>query len=154
MATNPTLTLCDKLVALTAAWWEPSGDDEVQRVYEGPVDVGKIKGRKVYFYPASYVNEPATRGEDEWTHEIIMLVAKRFEDAARPSVEQMDEEVDFVADLLAELDYSHDGPLKWDSRTVNTAGIGPVEIYDAGRLVYEKVFWSECPITFVEIRTA
>ena len=75
---TPTLTLCDKLVAELAAAWLPTGDNEVLRVYEGPLKLTELKGRKVYVFPDQYTADPADRETDRYTHGIVVLTVERY----------------------------------------------------------------------------
>lgn len=155
MPATPTLSLCDHLVSLVRAAWNPAAPDQVERVYEAPLDAASIKGRRVYLFPATYSSEPADRGNDLYTHKIVALCVKKYEAQGRPPVAWVDAEVDWVYEQLFQgLDFSHNGPLLWGSRSIVTRAIEPVDVYDAAYLVQNKVFWSEVVFDFEEILSA
>jgi hypothetical protein len=149
--TTPTLTLCDKLVELLVAAWNPADPDKAERVYEAPVHADSVTGRKVYVFPATYTSEPASRGEDLYTHRVVFLVVEKYAGDGRPPVAWVDARVDFVWERVYQaFDFSHDGPLKFDGRSVVTRSTDPVDVYDAGYLVKNKVFWAEVTFEFDE----
>lgn len=151
---TPTLTLCDKIVAELIAAWAPTGTDEVLRVYEVPIKLSELKGRKVYVFPDEYTAEPAERETDLYAHGVVVLTVERYPSATggKPPVAWVDERVDFVWQRVWNgLDYSRDSRLlKFDGRSVWTESVGPAEVYDADRLQGLGVFWSEVPFTFHE----
>lgn len=153
MPTTPTLSLCDKLVEVVRAAWQPAAPDLVERLYEAPIDTSKKgAGRRVYLFPTTYSSEPANRGHDLYSHKIFALTVEKYEDAGRPPAAWVDERVDFVYEQLFQgLDFSHSGPLLWGSRSIVTKTIEPVDLYDAAYLVQMKVFWCELTFEFNEI---
>lgn len=156
---TPTLILCDDLVtALQAAWTEGS-DDAAERCYFKRIaDVDeptlKLVGRKVYIMPAGYDNGPATRGEDEFVHNVNVLTVKRFTDAGDPTTAWIDEQVDWVYTYIVQgFDYSHDGPASFNKKLVTLSAA--VQVCDVEKLVSGgKLFYSLVELVFSEIRDA
>lgn len=159
MATTPTLVLCDNLVAALQAAWTEGAYDAVERVYFKRIaDVEdptlKLVGRKVYVMPTGYDNGPVTRGEDEFTHNVSVLVVERYTDAGDPATAWIDTRVDFVYDHIVQgFDYSHDGPASFNKKLVTLSAA--VQVCDVEKLVSGgKMFYSLTELVFSEIRDA
>lgn len=154
MATTPILTLLDELVSKVTTLWAPTGNNAVARLYQTPFKTSEIQGRKVWFFPAEYDDEPATRAEDLITYRVAVIVAERYESAAEPSVAWVDERVDFVNGLLDWLEFGRSasqGLLSIGAREIFTASREPVQVYDVGMLMKHKTFWSELEFVFQEV---
>lgn len=159
MPTTPTLTLCDDLVSALTTSWAPTGSDGVERAYfkrigNGEDETTELAGRKVYIFPTSYDNGPADRGEDEFTHNISVLIVERYTDADDPTRAWVDTRVDFVYEEIVEgFDFSHDGPPSWNRKLLTLSAA--VTVCDISKLTTGgKLFYSLVEIVFSEIRNA
>lgn len=159
MATTPTLVLCDALVTALQSAWTEGADDAAERCYFKRVsDVDdanqKLTGRKVYVMPTGYDNGAATRGEDEFVHEVSVLVVERYTDAGDPTTSWIDTRVDWVYDYIVNgFDYSHDGPPSWNKKLITLSAA--VQVCDVEKLVSGgKMFYSMVDLVFSEIRDA
>lgn len=157
--TTPILTFLDALVSRVETVWKPKTPDIVLRDYQTPkrTELALLKGRHVWFFPATYQDESETRDEDLHTYRIGGLVFERYTgDEGRPPKWWMDELVDFTHTLLEWIDFSgvvedgDNGPLKIGEREVWTAEIEPVTVYDPATLIQLKAFWGEIELTFQE----
>ena len=158
-ATTPTLVLCDALVTALQAAWTEGADDAAERVYFKRIaDVGdtalRLVGRKVYVMPTGYDNGAATRGEDEYIHNVAVLVVKRYTDAGDPTTAWIDEQVDWVFTYIVQgFDYSHDGPASFNKKLITLSAA--VQVCDVEKLVSGgKLFYSLVELVFSEIRDA
>lgn len=81
----------DGVAAAIEATWSPTAPDEVLvedefRIITDPSDPDVIKGRKVYVLPETYdTPEPASRGEDFQDYGVVVLIAKLYSAAGRPT---------------------------------------------------------------------
>ena len=154
MASN-ILTVCDALVtAIDAAWTTKTADSgSVSREYIAPLstsELSSLTGRKVYVIPGDYVNNPATRKEDQWEYRIGVLVVERYASAGLPSNSWMDTRVDFVENIVANAcDYSH-SLLSVSNREVWTESL-ETQTYNLDLLNESNLFWSETSLVLREI---
>lgn len=150
------LVVCDALVSALIDGLDDPADARVERLYLAPLDTVKDTDRHVWVFPASYENNPASRGEDLWVYQVGVIVAERCQDAGEPAKEWADERVTFSQRMVFDpLDYSR-APLHFGDggarRLVTQASSCPV-VYDAGR--FEKgIFWTELKFEFREIQDA
>lgn len=135
------LTLCDALVERVNSAWSPKTPDQVERFYVGPKndELKDLRGRRVYFAPNTYTDEPASRGESLNSYEVVGFVVERCRETGRayPSVEWIDERVDFVKQLIDWLDFARDtenGLLTVGNRRIWTQTLEPVDVYDQDAL--------------------
>lgn len=154
MAAN-ILTACDFIkTAIQTAWSGIGADDSVERVYVAPLKLEEQLGRHVYVYPLSYGNQPATRGFDDWTYQVGVVVIERYEDAGTPPVNWMDARVDFTQETVFDtLDFTRSpaavsGGLRMLTQEANC------EVYNIDQMIQDKQFRSELRFTFTEIRGA
>lgn len=157
--TTPTLLLCDALVSALQTAWGPTGNDGVERHYFKRVGDAegaefKLLGRRVVIYPTHDSNDPASRGEDEWTHNVTVDVFERYTDAGDPTVEWIDRRVDFVTTQIVDgFDFSHTGPPSWNKKLL-TLSYDRL-LCDPAKLVgSNKLFFSRVELVFSEIRDA
>lgn len=149
------LAVCDYLVdVVEAAWTTITADDSVERLYVAPLKLHEQSGRHVYIFPLSYSNQPATRGHDDWTYQVGIIVLERYEDAGEPPVSWMDDRVDFVQSKVFDaLDFTRSpgnvsGGLRVLTQEANC------EVYNVDLMTQERQFRSELRFTFTEIREA
>jgi hypothetical protein len=154
--TTPTLLLCDALVAALVADWQPAAPDGAERAYFKRIadaDGGDLKldGRRVVVYPTDYGNDPASRGEDEFTHTVTVQVFERYPDAGDPPTEWIDERVDFVYEKIVNgFDYSHNGPPTWNGKLLTRSA--DVTVCQVGKLLGAgSLFVSDVSLVFSEI---
>lgn len=164
MATAPTLTLCDDLVTLLTASWEPSEPSGVERHYfkritdeaeaEGLADSLRLKDgeRRVVIFPVSYSSAYENHAEDLYTHGIQVLVAERYTDAGDPSRDWIDERVNWTfTEIVQAFDFRDRPTFNPNVRTISQ----DVIICDVARLLSGgKLFWSVVNHVFEETRTA
>lgn len=158
MPATPTLTLCDELVTLLSDTWNPSAPSAVERAYYrrfGDADSGQdeLQGRQVVIYPTDYVSDAENRGEDKYTHRVVVQVVERYPDDGDPPVAWMDELVDFVYQSVVQLFDFERAPPTWKKRLLTESTV--VSIYDLTKLMNGgKLFFSEIEFVFAELRDA
>ena len=160
MASTPTITLCDGLVtALLAAWTEGLNDGVTRCYFKRIGDIDRpetrLVGRQVFIFPTDYDNGPVTRREDEFIHNVSVLVVERYTDAAGdPPTAWIDTRVDFVYDQIVQgFDFSHDGPASWNKKLTTLSA--NVTVCDVEKLTGGgKLFYSMTELVFSEIRDA
>lgn len=154
MATTPTLTFCDKLVAVIAAAWSPSANNEVARAYQVREQAAALTGRKVWVFPAEYEFDVENRGEDRFAHLVSIICAERFTEPGLPGRDWIDERVDFVhSTLVAGLYYAQEGPLVWSGRSAWTRS-ARVSVLDRDKLTTTPaLFWSQVDLEFEEFQS-
>lgn len=153
MATTPTITFCDKIVAVIAAAWAPTGNNEVARAYQVREQAADLIGRKVWVFPREYGREPDNRGEDGYDHLLSIVCAERYAQPGIPNAQWIDERVDFVHTYLVDgLFYAQQGPLTWSGRSAYTTQVA-VTVCDLDKLTTTPaLFWSQVDIDFRELR--
>ena len=154
MASN-IIAVCDYLVdVVEAAWTGITADDSVERVYVAPIKLHEQAGRHVFIYPLSYSNQPATRGHDEWSYQIGVIVIEGYEQPGEPTKAWMDDRVDFVQDKVFDpLDFSRSpAAVSGGLRMLTTEAT--CDVYNIDQMIQEKQFRSELRFTFTEIRGA
>jgi hypothetical protein len=142
----------DAVVQFVAGQWVPSTPDSVERQYLAPFELEKMTGRRVVFFPARYLNNPADRESDEFVYSVAAVVAEKYSAAGEPTRDWVDERVEFVDQLNDWLDLSRE-PLEFgaaNGRRLITQSAS-VEVYDADLLNTKKIFWSELALEFREI---
>lgn len=158
------ISLCDQLVtALNTAWTSKAGDDRVSRAYVAPVALDRSQpfaGRRVYLFPVSYQDEPATRDEDSRAYTVAAWVVERFPDDlpidSDDATTWFDERVLFTEQTVYDsLDFGRDdankpGLLVFDSRRVWTES-ARVGVYDWERMTGLQLFMAELEFTFREL---
>lgn len=158
MPLTPTLVLCDQLVAALEAAWAPVAPSGAERAYfkrigDASSKEDKLAGRRVVIYPTDYDTAPATRGADDFTHNVTVQVFERYEDGGDPSREWIDERVDFVYGAIFEgFDFTRQPP-EWNPMltTVSRA----VSVLDVSRLLGAgNLFVSVVEFVFLETRDA
>lgn len=155
----PILTLCDALVADLAGRWSPVAPDAVSREYLTEARLESLTGRRVWIFPATYADRPASRGEELSDYRVAVVVTEKlpWQTAVTSAVlkEWADERVDFVRELIADgFDFGREtgrGLLTTGGRELWTAEVEPVEVYDPALLETKKLFWSAVEFTFQEI---
>jgi hypothetical protein len=157
MASAKILTLIDTLVTEIDTAWTQGASDTITRKYLASVsteELSSLTGRHVILFPGTYVNEPATRGEDQWTYTIHVLIVERFTAAGEPTVAQMDTLVDFVEATVANtIDYDGRTLLAIGARRIRTESI-ETETYDVEMLNEKNLFWSELTVVMKEVANA
>lgn len=162
MATLPTLTLCDDLVTVLTAAATPGPKDSYQREYfvrhadaEDPeLKVGD--GRKVTIAPSNpnaYSYEPATRGEDNYTHRVSVLIEKRCVDAGDVARDWLDTEVNWVyTNIVLGFDWDfRTGAIPTFNRNLVTIS-ADVKLFDIDDLLSRgKLFSSQVDLVFNEL---
>lgn len=153
--TTPTLTLCEALVTVLTAAWNPVAPDAVEWCFFKRItDEGtrKLLGRQVYLFPTDYDNAPETRGEDVYTHRITALVVERYPetDAGDPTRDWIAERVDFVhTQIVQGLDWSHDGPPAFNGKLLTLSA--DVVVVDIEQLTTQRMFYSSVELVFSEV---
>jgi hypothetical protein len=148
------IAACDAVVAALQTAWAPVAPDGIARLYVAPVTVQELPslvGRQVWVFPASYDDDEETRGEDEWAHELGVLIVERCPDAGGPSVAWMDERVAFVEQTVRGTlkAFQGRGSLLADTYWLEKAPV--VEVYQVQALNEAGIFWSEIEVTLREI---
>lgn len=158
--TSDVLVVGDALAAwVNAQWTDKGANDGAERLYQTPdaTALKTITGRKVWFFPAEYADEPATRGETLNSYRFGVIVAEKYADAAgSPPKEWVDRRVDWTADSLGDwLNFGGDAGhayLQIGTREVFTAEVEPVQVYDPPMLIQRGMFWCELEYVFQEIK--
>jgi hypothetical protein len=153
------LDVCDACVTATRAAWNtnisPSvvaAPNEVLRAYVFPHNLANDTGRKVIFFPRTFRNEAATRGEDENIYGVVCVVFERFTDAGPPTDAWVDALVLFVQNIVSDAnDYVHGALMDLPGARSAWTTTNNINIYDPERLDSQKVFWSEIEFEFREI---
>ena len=148
MADARIIEVCDAIVDKVTLAWVPLGADGVSRQYLTPVKAEFIQGRQVYVFPANYGDEPADRADDLKEHRVALLVVERYTDAGAPTVEWIDERVNFVQTFLWDELTNPRSQAILDDLWPHT---GEVAVYDVAMLSEKKLFWSELDLVFREI---
>ncbi len=147
------LAACDDVVTAIRETWEPSGVDSVERAYFSGVtekDLASLTGRKVYVFPASYDDSPIDRGNDEWIHEIGIVVVERYADGGKPSVAWMDERVLFVEQTVrTSIDFDGREGSLGGRLTTQTAPV--TDVFEVAAFHETRAFWSEIQLELREI---
>lgn len=158
------ISLCDQLVVtLNSAWTDQTADDRVSRAYVAPVTLDRSQpfaGRRVYLFPVSYQDEPATRAEDLRAYTVTVWVCERFPDAlpvdSADATDWFDQRVLFTETTVYDaLDFGRDddtkpGVLEFDGRRVWTES-ARVGVYDWERMAGLQLFMAELEFTFREL---
>jgi hypothetical protein len=153
MATARSTDVLDAIVTATTTAWNaditPSvvaDPDEVVRDYLFRYDLAKDTGRKVIFFPRTFQNNAATRGEDENIYGVSCVIVERFTDAGDPTKAWIDERVGFVERVVSDSnDYVHSALMNLPGTREAWTTVNNITIYDADRLQTQKVFWSFVP---------
>jgi len=161
MADAREIELCDKLVSVVKAAWNPSGNDSVSQEFLAPVTTSDLKdlvGRKVYLFPGPWSREFADRGEDIEGYQIGAITINRFPEASGPTSAEvkawMREQVYWVQAYLFDLlDYSGRTLLALGSRRFWTQSIDVVQLYDQDELARNNVFRCDLAYQFRELQT-
>jgi hypothetical protein len=160
----PILTLCDALAGAVNDGWTTYAINVVgkaERAYQVPVkpsEMDRYFGRRVYVFPDTYANQPASKLEDLNAYRVAFLTIEKFHGTGPPDLCWVDDRVKFVYDAIFQgLDFSHNtaggmpGPLAIGTRRVWTEGFDDVPVYDQDMLVRQKIFWCEMSGLFREI---
>jgi len=155
---TPTLSLCDQLVSIIGASWNPVGPSAVQRVYFMRQVAKDLAGRQVWVFPTNYGISAENRSENAVRHRVSVLTAEKYGDintAGLPPTAWIDTRVDFVFTTIVDgLYFAQGGPLVFGSRRVWTAG-AEVEVCDLEKITTTPaVFWSLVDLEFEELYTA
>lgn len=150
------LVLCDALATALQTAWAPTGNDGVERAYFKRIADAegaefKLLGRRVVIYPTDYGNDPASRGEDEYTHNVTVDVFERYTSTSGdPTVEWIDARVDFVSTYVVDgFDFSYDGGPSWNRKLITRSA--DVSVCDAAKLVGgNRLFFSRVELVFSE----
>lgn len=159
---TPTLTLCADLVTELKSEWGPTGADSADWAFfvqtadsEDPA-LAITTGRKVTICPTlenAYSYEPATRGEDLYTHRISVLTEKRYQDPGDPPRAWIKGEVDWVYTYIV-LGFDWDfrtGSIPTFNRKLVTLSSN-VQLFDIEDLLeHGKLFSSQVDIVFQEL---
>jgi hypothetical protein len=160
---TPILKLCDDLVAHLIAAWNPVAPDAVERRYVarfGDKSSGqdKLSGRRVVICPGDYDSEPASRGEDTFTHTVVVFVGERYGDepdaAGDVPVAWVDERVDFVHEFVVQgFDFGRLSPA-WNPK-LTTLSAAVTTVADPQKLTTANgLFLAAVEIVFNEVRDA
>lgn len=111
MTFDTILEIGDAMVAIIAADWQPTGDDEVELTFlPGVAKPDAMEGRKVWIVP---VNEEqvdgGTRALDRNSYTLALIVAERFTSATnigKPTTAWTRERIKFVTRLAKKLSRS------------------------------------------------
>lgn len=150
--------VCDAVVAAVAALWTPAAPNAVERTYLTPVEPGDLAGRQVWVTPASFADEPASRGEDLGQYTVAVVVAERYADGGAVPRGWMDERVLFVESLFDLLgNYGQRRASGWLSvgtpaRRHFTERAAVPAVYDWEFLSGDHCFWAELEFDFREVR--
>jgi hypothetical protein len=150
------LDVADGMVSAVLAAWQasenpPTVNDSVTREYVADVDLETMVGRRVYFFPVSYLNNPATRLDDEWSYSITGLVMERYTGPGSPPKDWIDERVLFVQNVVSgAVDFVHGDLLPLPGRGVSFTNLNNVAVFDADKLNTQKTFWSEITLELRE----
>lgn len=149
------IELCDQVVALIEAEWEPGLPNQVERVYVAPATVeelASLTGRKVYVFPGRKLTKGATDREcDAIDWSVGILCIERYTDAGLLPKEWMDQRVEWQEDVVEyAIDYDgREGWLEFNSRQLRTMSI-ETEVYDVDKHEEFKLYWSETEVIFEE----
>ena len=155
MAAN-ILGLCDALATRITAGLDAPGDATVNRVYIDKQSVPNAAGLQVWVFPVRDNQTPVTRGEDEWTYEVAVVVTDWYADPAPVADDWLDAKKLFAEVKVAmRMDFTRDtfnfgSPL----RRVQLVPAAERPVYDAEALVAKKLFWWEAVFEFRELLTA
>lgn len=148
------LTVADAIVTRITAGLDVGDTTTVSRVYLAPIDLTSLSTRKVFVFPVSYEDAPATRAEDEIVYGIAVICAACFTraTAGQPTNAWIDAQVNFVHEKIVErCDFVRDLLTFETTRRLYTSAIS-VQIYDVDRLSEDKTFLSEVTFEFRETK--
>lgn len=121
------------------------------REYEVQYDLGTFTGLKVHVLPVAYLRDgPATRRENNYDGDVVVVVAERYADVGSPGRDWLDARVQVVESCVFDPLEKIDLPLLADVFRVKEIAVDPA--YDLKMLREKKVFWSEVQATFTRVR--
>lgn len=146
------LAIADAAVTKVAAWWQPTGDHAVSRVYLPDIpDPTELSGRQVWIVPHLFGQaDIATRAQDRNSFTVYAIFAEKFPAATTGEATKAwtDERVDFIEDVWSLLSDARstifpsplDDVVATDSRLVS--------LYDDDALREDKVFHAILELTY------
>lgn len=146
------LTFADWIATtLTTSFLNAAKPATISREYEIAFDIGTFTGLRVVIFPVSYVREsPATRREDNFDIEIVMVVAERYASPGQPSKSWVDERTNLVDQLIYTPLAKITQPIPLNEYWLQDIDV--TTVYDLKMLRQQKVFWSEIETTFRKLR--
>lgn len=157
---TPTLILCQQLAdAMLVNWGDDKGTDDgvdwdfAKRFGDASDPSIELVGRQVVIFPTNYDNGPVTRGEDEFVHNLSVLVVERYKDAGDPPKVWTMERVEFVyLQIVQGFDFGRESP-DWNPRLVTLSS--STQVVDTDKLMSGgKLFYSMTELVFSEIQDA
>ena len=160
----PTRTLCANLVAQLESTWVPASPDSVTRAYyvrtadSDDAALAQTSGRRVTIAPSlpgAYSYTPENRGCDRYTHNVSVLIEKRYTTAGDVPTSWIDTEVDWIYNYIV-LGFD------WDNRTGASCPFNPllvtdsaeIQLLDLSDLLTAKLFSCQVDIVFHELVSA
>lgn len=152
------LDLCDALAARIAAALASPTEAAVSREYVSTETVPDAAGLKVWVFPVRDFSEPLTRGEDQWTYEVAVVVTDFYGEQGKPADAWVDARKLFTeAAVTRPLDFSH-GTFDFTTAAGTARRVWSVPtdqpVYDAEALATRKLFWWDGRFQFQEIQPA
>jgi len=156
MAAN-VLGLCDALAARIIGGLDAPGDAAVDRVYIDKHSEPNDAGLRVWVFPVRDNQAPLTRGEDEWTYEVAVVVTDWYPDPAPVPDSWLDARKLFAETKVAgRMNFTRD-TFDFGSAPARRVQLVPAldrPVYDAEALMAKKLFWWEATFEFRELLTA
>ncbi|WP_439624070.1 hypothetical protein [Gemmata sp.] len=124
----------------------------VTREYEVSFDTASMTGLHVNVFPVDYVREgPATRAEDNFDAEVVIVVAERYAvPGGKVPKAWLDERVGVVDQLIYQPLSQITQPLPLSEFWLQDIDV--TTVYDLKSLREKKMFWSEIETTFRKLR--